>query len=97
MPTYEYICNTCGEKFDHFQSMTSSILKARPDCEKSDCSVKRIVSGGSGLIFKGSGFYLTDYKNKKPESKSKNDSKNDKKQRNKVNKTAKKTKVKDNN
>ena len=96
MPTYEYICNTCGEKFDHFQSMKSSILKVRPDCEKSDCSVKRIVSGGSGLIFKGSGFYLTDYKNKKPESKSKNDSKNDKKQGNKVNKTPKKTKVKDN-
>ena len=94
MPTYEYICNTCGEKFDHFQSMTSSILKARPDCEKSDCSVKRIVSGGSGLIFKGSGFYLTDYKNKKPESNFKNDTKSDNKTEKKVNKPAKKSKKK---
>ena len=95
MPTYEYICNTCGEKFDHFQSMTSSILKARPGCEKSDCSVKRIVSGGSGLIFKGSGFYLTDYKNKKPESNSKGDTKNDKETAKKVNKPAKKAKIKE--
>jgi predicted nucleic acid-binding Zn ribbon protein len=62
--------------------MTSSILKTRPDCGESDCSVKRIVSGGSGLIFKGTGFYLTDYKNNKPESKSKNDSKNVKKPEN---------------
>ena len=95
MPTYEYICNTCGEKFDHFQSMTSSILKARPDCEKNDCSVKRIVSGGSGLIFKGSGFYLTDYKNKKPEPNSKGDTKNDKEPAKKVNKPAKKAKIKE--
>ena len=96
MPTYEYLCGGCGEKFDFFQSMTSPALKKHPGCKHNDSSVKRIVSGGSGLIFKGSGFYLTDYKNKKPESKSKNDSKNDKKQGNKVNKTAKKTKVKDN-
>ena len=79
MPTYEYICNTCGEKFDHFQSMTSSILKARPDCEKSDCSVKRIVSGGSGLIFKGSGFYLTDYAKNNSENSGESDKKNSKK------------------
>ena len=95
MPTYEYICNTCGDKFDHFQSMTSSILKARPDCEKNDCSVKRIVSGGSGLIFKGSGFYLTDYKNKKPESNSQGDTKSDKETAKKVNKPAKKAKIKE--
>lgn len=95
MPTYEYICNTCGEKFDHFQSMTSSILKTRPDCKENECSVKRIVSGGSGLIFKGSGFYLTDYKNKKPESGSKNDKKNDNNPNSKVNKSVKKTKIKD--
>ena len=69
MPTYEYLCDGCGEKFDFFQSMTSPPLKKHPDCKHSDSSVKRIVSGGSGLIFKGSGFYLTDYKNKKQESK----------------------------
>ena len=95
MPTYEYICNTCGEKFDYFQSMRSPTLKSHPDCKNENSSVKRIVSGGSGLIFKGSGFYLTDYKNKKPESGSKNDSKNDKNPNSKANKSAKKTKIKD--
>ena len=94
MPTYEYICNTCGEKFDHFQSMTSSILKTHPDCKENESSVKRIVSGGSGLIFKGSGFYLTDYKNKKPESNSKNDTKSENKTEKAVNRPAEKSKKK---
>jgi predicted nucleic acid-binding Zn ribbon protein len=44
--------------------MTSSVLTQKPNCEQEKCAVKRIVSGGTGLIFKGSGFYLTDYKNK---------------------------------
>jgi predicted nucleic acid-binding Zn ribbon protein len=44
--------------------MTSSVLTQKPNCEQEKCTVKRIVSGGTGLIFKGSGFYLTDYKNK---------------------------------
>ena len=68
MPTYDYICSECGERFEHFQTMTSSGLTQKPNCEQEKCAVKRIVSGGTGLIFKGSGFYLTDYKNKdKPE------------------------------
>ena len=68
MPTYDYICSECGERFEHFQTMTSSVLTQKPNCEQEKCAVKRIVSGGTGLIFKGSGFYLTDYKNKdKPE------------------------------
>ena len=95
MPTYEHICNTCGEKFDYFQSMTSPTLKSHPDCKNENSSVKRIVSGGSGLIFKGSGFYLTDYKNKKPESNSKDDTKSDKRTAKKVNKPAKKEKIKE--
>ena len=95
MPTYEYICKTCGEKFDYFQSMTSPTLKSHPDCKNENSSVKRIVSGGSGLIFKGSGFYLTDYKNKKPESNSKDDAKNNKGTAKKVNKPAKKAKIKE--
>ena len=65
MPTYDYLCRECGEKFEHFQSMSSSPLKTRPDCKVKNCNVERIISGGTGLIFKGSGFYLTDYKNKK--------------------------------
>ena len=95
MPTYEYLCDGCGEKFDFFQSMTSPTLKKHPGCKHNNSSVKRIVSGGSGLIFKGSGFYLTDYKNKKPDSKSKDDSKNGKKSKKEGDKPAKKTKIKD--
>ena len=69
MPTYDYLCKECGDRFDHFQSMSSPSLKVRPDCEAKNCSVERIISGGTGLIFKGSGFYLTDYKNTKSDSK----------------------------
>ena len=85
MPTYDYLCNTCGDKFEHFQTMSSPALKQRPECEN-DCNVKRIVSGGTGLIFKGSGFYLTDYGKKKSEktgdSKPNTSTKKDKKKNN---------------
>ena len=64
MPTYDYVCKECGDRFEHFQTMSSPVLTQKPGCEKENCLVKRMVSGGSGLIFKGSGFYLTDYKNK---------------------------------
>ena len=68
MPTYDYICNECGERFEHFQPMSSSPLTEYVHCKDEESSVKRLISGGSGLIFKGSGYYLTDYKNKKSES-----------------------------
>ena len=55
MPTYDYICNECGERFEH--------LTQRPSCEQVNCNVTRLISGGTGLIFKGTGFYQTDYKN----------------------------------
>ena len=79
MPTYEYICNECGERFENFQTMSSRPLTKRPNCEEKNCNVTRVISGGSGLIFKGSGFYLTDYKDqpktdkKEKETKKKND------------------------
>ena len=79
MPTYEYICNECGERFENFQTMSSRSLTKRPDCEEKNCDVTRVISGGSGLIFKGSGFYLTDYKDqpkadkKEKETKKKDD------------------------
>ncbi len=63
MPTYEYICPKCGFEFEQFQSMKDEPLKKCPKCKKT--GVKRLVGGGAGLIFKGSGFYITDYKNKK--------------------------------
>mgnify|MGYP003378175817 CR=1 FL=1 len=67
MPTYEYLCKTCNQKFDYFQSMSSNTLTncTLSDCKNSDDSIKgkgevtRIISGGSGLIFKGDGFYIT--------------------------------------
>ena len=64
MPTYDYVCEECDDRFEHFQTMSSPVLTQKPGCEMENCFVKRMVSGGSGLIFKGSGFYLTDYKNK---------------------------------
>jgi putative FmdB family regulatory protein len=63
MPTYEYACSKCGHHFEKFQSMRDEPLKKCPKCSKS--ALKRLVGGGAGLIFKGSGFYITDYKNKK--------------------------------
>lgn len=63
MPTYEYECKKCGRVFDYFQSMSSPTLKVCPEeiCQDKG-EVSRLVSAGSGLIFKGSGFYITDYK-----------------------------------
>jgi len=63
MPTYEYACPKCGHEFEQFQSMKDEPLKKCPKCKKT--GVKRLVGGGAGLIFKGSGFYITDYKTKK--------------------------------
>ena len=68
MPTYEYICNECGERFENFQTMASRPLTKRPNCDEKNCNVTRVISGGSGLIFKGSGFYLTDYKDDQPKA-----------------------------
>ncbi|MEO5957956.1 MAG: FmdB family zinc ribbon protein [Opitutaceae bacterium] len=62
MPTYEYVCQKCGHEFEQFQSMKDEPLKKCPKCKKA--GLKRLVGGGAGLIFKGSGFYITDYKNK---------------------------------
>ncbi|MBL9213666.1 MAG: zinc ribbon domain-containing protein [Opitutaceae bacterium] len=62
MPTYEYACQKCGHQFEQFQSMRDEPLKKCPQCKKP--ALKRLVGGGAGLIFKGTGFYITDYKNK---------------------------------
>ena len=59
MPTYEYECDSCKERFELFQSMSAAPQKTCPKCNG---SVTRLIGGGSGIIFKGSGFYATDYK-----------------------------------
>ena len=61
MPTYEYLCKKCGHEFEAFQSMIEKPIKKCPNCEG---VVKRLISSGAGLIFKGSGFYINDYKKK---------------------------------
>ena len=60
MPTYEYECSKCGHKFDEFQGITAKLLTKCPKCKKS--GLHRLIGTGSGIIFKGSGFYATDYK-----------------------------------
>lgn len=60
MPTYEYACPKCGHQFETFQSMKDEPLQKCPKCKKT--GLKRLLGTGAGLIFKGSGFYITDYK-----------------------------------
>lgn len=61
MPTYDYVCETCGHEFEVFQSMKDPKLT---DCPQDGCegSVRRLLGRGAGIIFKGSGFYETDYR-----------------------------------
>ncbi len=61
MPIYEYRCNGCGHEFEQFQSIKDNPVKMCPICNEN--KVERLISAGTGLIFKGSGFYITDYKN----------------------------------
>ena len=60
MPTYEYVCEACGHAFEEFQSITAKPLRKCPQCGKS--ALKRLIGTGAGIIFKGSGFYCTDYR-----------------------------------
>src|SRR5689334_3849700 len=79
MPTYQYICKKCGHEFEQFQSISAKPLEV---CPKELCAqkawakgkVKRAITGGGGLIFKGSGFYITDYRSEKYKEAAKKDS-----------------------
>lgn len=62
MPTYDYACKGCGHAFEHFQSMTDKKLRKCPAC--AERKLERLIGTGAGVIFKGSGFYETDYKKK---------------------------------
>lgn len=61
MPTYEYECQQCGHRFEEFESITAA---PRQTCSAANCtgSVKRLIGTGGGLLFKGAGFYTTDYR-----------------------------------
>ena len=61
MPTYDYECRYCGHRFEAFQIITDKPLSRCPKCEKKPT---RLIGSGSGIIFKGSGFYATDYRKK---------------------------------
>ncbi len=67
MPTYHYRCPSCGHDFEKFEKMDA---KARPKCPQCGTRAERQISGGAGLLFKGSGFYITDYKRPKGGEKS---------------------------
>src|SRR5262245_55207764 len=71
MPTYEYACRACGHEFETMHSMTAPVLRKCPKCGK--LKLERLISGGAGVIFKGSGFYETDYKAKRGGSSAKKD------------------------
>ena len=58
MPTYDYECEACGHRFDAFQNMSDPALTTCPSCEED--ALKRLIGGGIGVIFKGSGFYVND-------------------------------------
>jgi len=79
MPTYDYVCDKCGQQFEKFQSMKDEPLKT---CLKEVCGqkkwgkgkVRRVLGTGAGLIFKGSGFYITDYRSDSYKAAAKKDS-----------------------
>lgn len=88
MPTYEYHCSACDKDLEVFQSMKDDALTRCPECKKKG-KIRRKISSGAGIIFKGSGFYETDYKapkgsqsgngeSTKSESKTKSSTKSDK-------------------
>ncbi len=79
MPTYEYVCEKCGHQFEKFQPMAAKPLTTCPEdlCAQKKWGkgrVKKQISAGAGLIFKGSGFYITDYRSEKYKEAAKKDS-----------------------
>ena len=71
MPTYDYECKACGNKLEIFQKMSDKPLKICPACNKE--TLKRLIGTGAGIIFKGKGFYCTDYRSDSYKKSSEND------------------------
>lgn len=72
MPTYEYRCKACGHEFEEFQSITAPVLKKCPSCAK--LKLERLIGVGSAVMFKGGGFYETDYRSESYKKAAKADS-----------------------
>lgn len=72
MPTYEYQCSSCGHRYEKFQSIKAAPIKRCPACGKN--TAQRLIGTGAGLIFKGSGFYITDYRSEGYKEKAKAES-----------------------
>jgi len=75
MPTYDYVCDACGHTFEEFQYIKESPLRKCPECKK--LKLRRLIGAGAAIVFKGSGFYQTDYRSesyKKGESSAKSGS-----------------------
>lgn len=64
MPTYEYRCRACGHDFERFQKISDDPVRTCPECGEDEA--ERLISAGGGLVFKGSGFYATDYRDAGP-------------------------------
>lgn len=99
MPTYDYLCKNCGHEFENFQSITARPLRKCPKCSK--MQLQRLIGSGAGIIFKGTGFYQTDYRSEsyiqeqnaeKPKTEDKKDKKTETKSEGTEKKTEKKTK-----
>ena len=85
MPTYDYRCEKCGHTFDAFQRMSEDMLTECPECKEH--ALKRLIGAGAGIIFKGSGFYETDYKRSRKDGESKFLSKPEKPEKTETKKT----------
>ena len=72
MPTYEYACDSCSHRWELFQSIKAAPEKKCPSCGRK--KARRLISGGGGLLFKGSGFYITDYRSEAYKSAAKEES-----------------------
>ena len=91
MPTYEYKCENCGHQFEQFQSITSKPLRTCPQCGEN--KLNRLIGSGAGIIFKGSGFYQTDYRSDSYKKAASNDKKTPGTTAEKKDTTAKETKI----
>lgn len=72
MPTYDYKCDACDHAFEQFQSIKAEVLRKCPKCGKP--KLRRLIGTGAGLLFKGNGFYITDYRSESYKSSAKKDS-----------------------